>query len=90
MTILPVLLAGDFPHKIEAVFFAGFDSPIRLRLFFFFCWARFPHNIEAVFGWVRRGFLWVRIMGSQNVIGTGYGSNISGRSYPGSRSNNAQ
>jgi hypothetical protein len=23
-----------------------------------------------------RGFLWVRIMGSQNVLGSGYGSNI--------------
>ncbi len=34
MTILPMFPAGEFPHKIEAVFFAAFDSPIRLRLFF--------------------------------------------------------
>jgi hypothetical protein len=42
------------------LFFAGFDFPIRLRLF--------------LLG--SRGFLWVRIMGSQNVLGSGYGSNI--------------
>jgi hypothetical protein len=37
----------------------------------------FPHKIEAVFLLGLRGFLWVRIMGSQNVLGSGYGSNIS-------------
>ncbi len=29
-----------------------------------------------------RGFLWVWIMGSRNVMGSGYGSNISGGSLP--------
>jgi hypothetical protein len=37
---------------------------------------KFPQNIEAVFCWVRGRFLWVWIMGSQNVMGSGYGSNI--------------
>jgi hypothetical protein len=37
----------------------------------------FPHNIEAVFLLGLKGFLWVRIMGSQNVMGSGYGSKIS-------------
>jgi hypothetical protein len=41
------------------MFLAGFDSHIRLRLFF-----------AGLFD----GFLWVRIMGSQNVMGSGYGS----------------
>ncbi len=36
-----------------------------------------PHKIEAIFCWVWGGFLWVRIMGNQNVMGSGYGSNIS-------------
>jgi hypothetical protein len=40
-------LAGEFPHKIKAVYFAGCE-----------------------------GFLWVWIMGSQNVMGSGFGSNI--------------
>jgi hypothetical protein len=35
MTILPIFLAGEFLHKIEAVFLLGLiRSPIRLRLFF--------------------------------------------------------
>ncbi len=42
-----MFLAGEFPHKIKAVF-AGFE-----------------------------GFLWVQIMGRRNVMGLGYGSNIS-------------
>jgi hypothetical protein len=69
-----MFLAGEFPHKIEAVFllcsvilqkievfFAGFDFPIILRLFF--------AGFEGVLG--------VRFNGSQNVMGSGYGSNIS-------------
>ncbi len=49
ITILPIMfLAGEFPHKIEAVFLLGL-----------------------------RGFLWVWIMGTWNVMGSGYGSNIS-------------
>ncbi len=35
------------------------------------------HKIEAVFLLGPRGFLWVWIMGSQNVVGLGYGSNTS-------------
>ncbi len=61
ITILRIFVAGEFTQKFEADFFAGFDSPIRSRLFF--CW-------------VQGGFLWVWIMGSQNVMGSGYGSNI--------------
>jgi hypothetical protein len=34
------------------------------------------HKIEAVFAEFK-GFLWVWIMGSQNVMGLGYGSNTS-------------
>jgi hypothetical protein len=60
-----MFLAEEFPHNIAAVFcvylFAGFDSPMILRLF--------------LMG--SRGFSWVRIMGSQNVMGSGYGSNTS-------------
>jgi hypothetical protein len=37
----------------------------------------FPHKIEADLLLGSRGFLWVWIMGSQNVMGSGYGSNIS-------------
>jgi hypothetical protein len=37
---------------------------------------KFPHKIE-VFLLGLRVFLWVRIMGSRNVMGSGYGSNIS-------------
>jgi hypothetical protein len=47
ITILPIFLAGEFSHKIEA------------------------------FLLVLKGFLWVCIMGSQNVMGLGYESNIS-------------
>jgi hypothetical protein len=36
----------------------------------------FPHKIEASFVGFE-GVLWVWIMGSQNVMGSGYGSNIS-------------
>jgi hypothetical protein len=63
ITIVPMFLAGEFLHNIEAVF----------------CWVQFPHNIEAAFLLGSRGFLWVQIMGSQNVMGSGYGSNISGK-----------
>jgi hypothetical protein len=63
ITILPMFLAGEFPHKIEAVsLLAGYSI---------------PHKIEAIFLLGSRGFLWVWIMGSQTVIGSGYGSNIS-------------
>ncbi len=48
ISILPMLLAGEVPHNIEAVF-AGFKG-------------------------VSHGF-----SGSQNVIDSGYGSNISGK-----------
>jgi hypothetical protein len=51
------------------------NTPVRLRLFFFH-WVWFPHTIEAVFLLGLRGFLWVWIMGSQNFMGSGYGSNI--------------
>jgi hypothetical protein len=40
--------------------FSAGNSPMRLKLFLLGSW----------------GFLWVRIMGSWNVMGLGYGSNI--------------
>ncbi len=57
------------------MFLAGIDSPIRLRLFF----PRFDDSIRlTLFLLGLSGHLWVRIMGiSQNVMGSGYGSNIS-------------
>jgi hypothetical protein len=57
-----MFFAGGFPQNIEA---------------FLFGWDWFPRNIEAVFCWVWGGFLWVWIMGSQNAMGLGHGSNIS-------------
>jgi hypothetical protein len=53
------------------------NSPITILSMFLIA-VEFAHTIEAVFFLLGlRGFLWVWIMGSQNVMGSCHGSNTS-------------